>query len=377
MTAVYIHIPFCRQKCPYCSFPSFVDKNHLYEIYAEALIRELDIWGRKADTPIEPITSLFLGGGTPTVFPAQSLGNILASCFSLFGRSADAEISIEANPGTVDEALLDQLCSAGVNRVSFGIQSFSDRELSILGRIHDSQAAVAAVKMAQETGFENINIDLMYGIPGQTASDWQKNVEIALGLQPQHLSMYQLTLEEGTPFAAWFENGRISLPAEEDILAMDAITKRLTNQNNLQQYEISNWAEYGKECRHNQVYWRNEEYIGAGAGAVSYWSAVRQRRIESPQKYIQAIHNSTGLIVEEERLDNEAAFRETVIMGLRMVQGVNLNRLKNRFGIDPCEYYRSELPELQKAGLLRLSSTHLALTAAGMALANTVMAKLV
>jgi len=377
MTALYIHIPFCRQKCPYCSFTSYADQDQLFSAYTDALIHELCLWGRMAGMPVAPLTSLFMGGGTPTVLPARFLVNILEKCFALFGMSTDAEISLEANPGTVDAAMLTDLVSCGVNRISFGVQSFKNSELNFLGRIHDSRAAMTAVEMAHAAGIENINIDLMYGIPEQTPSDWQKNMEIALSLRPQHLSMYQLTIEDGTPFSTWYADGRISLPAEEEILAMDAITKEMANRQGLYQYEISNWARPGRECQHNLVYWRNEEYIGVGAGAVSYWQGARKRRVASPRKYIEAMKDPSALIVEEENLDREASFRETVIMGLRLVQGVDLLRVQKRFGIDPREYYRDELLMLKDAGLISLTETHLALTVAGLSLANTVMAQLV
>jgi len=383
MTALYIHIPFCRQKCPYCSFTSYADNEHHFEAYIDALLQELGLWARVTHMaglggePVEPLTSIFMGGGTPTALPVRSLVNILEKCLTLFGSSTDAEISIEANPGTVDAAMLADLAACGVNRISFGVQSFKDTELNCLDRIHDSRAAVGAVEMAYAAGIDNINIDLMYGIPGQTSSDWQKNIEIALSLNPQHLSMYQLTIEDGTPFSVWHADGRISLPAEDEILAMDAITRETANREGLYQYEISNWCRPGKECQHNLVYWRNEEYLGVGAGAVSYWQGSRKRRVASPRKYIEAMHNSSSLIIEEETLDKDASFRETVVMGLRLVQGVDLLRVRKRFGIDPREYYRDELQVLQEAGLINVTATHLALTAAGLAIANTVMAELV
>lgn len=376
MTAVYIHIPFCQSKCPYCSFSSFACDETIHRPYAEAIKRELSSW-RKYKPP--PITTLFLGGGTPTILAPKLLDDILNHCISSFGLGSGAEISIEANPGTVDKVSLRHLRDSGFNRISFGVQSFDDDELSLLGRIHDHRDAVAAVQAAQLAGFDNINIDLMYGIPGQTVSSWVNNVQTAIKLQPQHLSLYQLTIEEGTAFGRMYDLGQLNLPSEEHVCDMEDNTREVAADNNFIQYEISNWAPPGHQCRHNIVYWQNRRYIGVGAGAVSYWNGVRQRRVESPQTYVDLMLNNKGdaVLCEEEKLDHEACFRETVIMGLRMVEGVNLSTLEERFGIDPLNYYQHKLKTLLSNNFLSVSDTHLFLTEKGRAIANTVMAELV
>jgi oxygen-independent coproporphyrinogen-3 oxidase len=374
MTALYIHIPFCRRKCPYCAFASWPGLEALHRRYAEAVASELR---RLAASGASLLSTLFIGGGTPTVLPDDLLLRLLAACQASFPFVAGGEFTCEANPGTVNPALLAALRAAGINRLSLGVQSFDDEELRLLGRVHDASAAEEAVTMIKEAGFDNFSLDLMYGLPGQKAAAWRRTLEMALAFHPPHLSLYQLTIEEETPFAARYQPGQPPMPAEEEILAMDALNIDLCGQAGLQQYEISNFARPGYECRHNLTYWRNESYLASGASAVSCQAGKRQGRLAAPEDYCQAIEAGGDAIAWSEQLPLEAAFRETVVMGLRLKAGVELARLRERFGIEALAYYRDVLPKLTAAGFIECEDGHLRLTAAGMLVANQVLAELV
>ena len=343
--------------------------------YVTALKHELAQLAARESS--ENLQSLFVGGGTPSILPCSMLADLLSYCLKLFPPTIGAEISVEVNPGTVDESYLRVLFAAGVNRLSFGVQSFNDQELLVLGRIHTSQEARAAVQSAKNAGFSNISMDLMYGLPGQTVQSWRNSLQQAISLRPQHLSLYQLTIEEGTPFHQAVATGRIVLPGEEDILLMDEATGILCEDADLQQYEISNFASPGKTCVHNINYWHNGDYLACGASAVSCTKGVRERRIEDPWDYITRIKNGTSVVVESEGLSREASFRESVVMGLRMTAGVSTIRLKARYKIDISNYYGKILDKLIKLQLVELTSSHLRLTAKGRPFANWVMAELV
>ncbi|MDP3480721.1 MAG: radical SAM family heme chaperone HemW, partial [Desulfoprunum sp.] len=323
------------------------------------------------------LQSLFIGGGTPSVLPCLLLVELLEYCRELFPPAQETEISVEANPGTVNDSYLRALLAAGVNRISFGVQSFNNQELQVLGRIHDGAAAIEAVQAAKNAGFTNINIDLMYGLPGQTVASWRASLEQAIALCPQHLSLYQLTIEEGTPFHQALATAKITLPEEEAILLMDEVTERLCSEAVMRHYEISNFARPGYECVHNINYWHNGEYLACGASAVSCVEGLREKRIADPWEYIRRIKEGIAVVVESECLPADASFRESVIMGLRMTQGVSIARLKARYGIDIAEYYWNVLGKLIDLRLVEVIDSHLRLTVRGRSFANGVMAELV
>ncbi len=277
----------------------------------------------------------------------------------------------------MDVRYLESLVTAGVNRLSLGVQSFDNRELALIGRIHTGQEACSAIKAARLAGFTNINLDLMYGLPGQSPSSWQHSLEKGLSLKPQHLSLYQLTIEPDTPFHALLHNNTISLPAEDDILAMDAITDLLSSAAGLHQYEISNYATGGYQCRHNINYWQNDDYLAAGASAVSCLLGVRERRISDPGAYIRRINRQESVVIEEEQLSREDSFRETVIMGLRMVKGVTPPCMKGMAGPEGVLWPGLTLKKLLDLGFLELTDTHLRITKKGWPLSNRIMADLV
>ncbi len=379
MTSLYLHIPFCLSKCRYCSFPSIAAGGKLYAPYVTALTLELvrlaEINGAADGSP--RLSTLFVGGGTPTCLPAELLQGVIRSSLDLFGTESDAEISVEANPGTVDAAYLEALLEAGVNRLSLGVQSFDDRELQCIGRIHNGQEACSAIIAAAKAGFRTINLDLMYGLPGQTPASWRHSLERGLSFHPKHLSLYQLTIEPDTPFYALVENNTLHLPEEEAIQEMDEITAQLCTSAGLYQYETSNYAGDGHQCRHNINYWFNNDYLAAGTAAVSCLKGVRERRIADPAEYIRRIHARQSIVIETESLSTEQSFRETVIMGLRMVLGVSRRTLYERYAIDVQEYYGSTVEKLITLGLIELTATHLRITAKGRPLENLIMAELV
>jgi oxygen-independent coproporphyrinogen-3 oxidase len=331
---------------------------------------------KKATGPT-PLSTLFLGGGTPTLLDGGDLAEIVTGCAELFGLNAEAEISIEANPKTIDLQKLTLLRQSGVNRLSIGVQSFNNRELQLLGRPHSAEDATQAVRLARDAGFTNISLDLMYGLPSQTPGSWQKSLEQAISLAPSHLSLYELTIEQGTPYFQQQAQGLLALPEEEAVAAMDRITTTLCRKAGLIQYEISNYARPGCECRHNINYWQNGPYLALGAGAVACVDGCRRQTIPDPRRYCKLIESGQPVSLDEERLEPEASFRETVVMGLRMLCGISREELRKRYGWDVQRYYGVTLVRLIDQGLLELTTSHLRLTARGRMFANQVMAGLV
>ncbi len=374
-TSLYLHIPFCLRKCHYCSFASQIGCDELFSSYTKAIMTELKNTANKSND-LE-LQSIFLGGGTPSVLPCKLLTAIIDWSRENFRLLRNVEISVEVNPGTVDETYLRRLFDSGVNRLSFGVQSFNDKELKILGRIHTNEEAVEAVRIAQKIGFTNINLDLMYGIPSQSLVSWEASLRQAIVLAPQHLSLYQLTIEEGTPFFDDRVMKKLELPMEDDIIQMDESTIEICCAAGLQQYEIANFATPGNRCLHNINYWENGDYLACGAAAVSCIAGVREKRLADPLEYAKRIARGENVIVEYENLPVEASFRESVVLGLRMVEGVSLSHLQQRYGIDPSQYYGPILEKLEKWQMIEKTISHLRLTAQGRKVANSVMSELV
>jgi oxygen-independent coproporphyrinogen-3 oxidase len=387
---LYIHIPFCERKCPYCDFNSYAGLDTLYAPYVEALAAELawlaQRWEWQADT-------VFVGGGTPTVLPLPLLTQVLVAAFADFRVPSGAEVTVEANPGTVDEAYLAGLRAAGVNRLSLGAQSFHDDELRLLGRIHMAAEIEAACRTARRAGFQNISLDLIYGLPGQSLERWQATLERALSLLPDHLSLYSLTIEEGTPFADWVAHG--DLPAPDDDLAADMyeLAEEMLAEAGYLHYEISNWAKDNVQqstgdasfaCQHNLVYWRNEAYLGVGAGAHSSWRGRRWHNLPSPQGYMARMSGGqeggvpweSSVVADVEVIDQALAMGETMMLGLRLLkEGVPLARFAERFGRSLEDVYHTELTTLQAAGLLEKRPDRVRLTQRGRLLGNQVFAR--
>ncbi len=325
-----------------------------------------------------PLKTVFLGGGTPSVLTSDQLKHLFGIIFAGFEIAKDAEISIEANPGTVDAQKFDTLRQCGVNRLSIGVQSFDDQELRAIGRIHSAEEARSAVENAQAAGFHNLSVDLMYGLPGQTAKSWQQSLETALSLSVQHLSLYQLTVEEETPLEEMIQGGRVQIPDEDIVADMDAVTASLLEKSDFRQYEISNYAAKNKnyQCRHNINYWNNSDYYGIGAGAVSYSHGTRVKNIADPSHYCALLKAGQSVHAEEECLQREESFRETVIMGLRMNRGVSTDDLQARYGLDFEQFYGGLVQDLCGRDLLARDKKNVYLTAKGRTFANLVMAEL-
>lgn len=375
MSSLYIHIPFCLAKCEYCAFNSYAGLEGLYPRYVKAVKKEI-IEHFFAGKP-RHLDTIFFGGGTPSVLPADSIDQILTCCQEYLGIADNAEITLEANPKTIDFMKLLQLRQAGVNRISIGIQSFIDEELNILGRLHTAQDGWDCIRDAIGAGFANINVDLIYGIPGQSVEKWQWNLETALSLGVSHLSLYQLTVEENTPLEAMVRQGVYELADEEIIEQMDSASVEFCKEQGFGQYEISNYAQDGYQCRHNLNYWHNLDYLAVGAGGVGYIGGERSKNIGDPLLYCEAVENGKEVVIESERLSREASFRESVIFGMRLLEGVSYGNLYDRYGIHLRDYYGEILEPLINDGFVEFTSTHFRLTEKGRKVANQIFTKLV
>ena len=363
--SLYIHIPFCVRKCRYCDFVSgpWLDQKELYLQSVCEEIAQTDFSCRQVDT-------VFIGGGTPTLLKCQEMERILNAVHARFSVSAHAEISMEANPGTVSEEKLKHYHEMGINRLSLGIQSFSDRMLRTLGRIHSGQEAVKAVSWAREAGFDNLNMDLMYGLPEQSTKEFESTLATALSMHPEHLSLYSLILEEGTPFYQEAQAGTLILPGEEEVLAMERMAGQFLQQNGYERYEVSNFAQKGMECRHNLVYWECLPYLGFGPGAHSD-AGRRFYNEESIDKWVQQVRGK-AVIKEGNGSWQERAF-ERMMMGLRLVRGVDCCRFYKDFGMLPEERWPNSIRKFLKAGLLVQDAGRLRCSERGMDVLNSIL----
>lgn len=372
---LYIHIPFCRSKCGYCAFVSFPIKDCEPAAYLAALAKEIDFWGKRAEA--STFDSIFIGGGTPTILAPEALTGLFGHLRQRFSISRDAEITIETNPNTVDLAKMTTLRSHGVNRLSIGIQSFNDQTLGRIDRSHSAAEGVKAVHLAREAGFTNVNLDLIYGLPGQTVTEWQDTLGAALALAPEHLSAYQLSIDPGSGFAEQVAQGNLKLPDDEQVALMAESTLEIMAASGLARYEISNYAKPGYQCRHNLIYWHNGTYLGLGCGAVANWAGLRIRNVPEPELYRKRALNGEPPWLEGEALPREASFRETVIMGLRLPAGLDLNSLRARFNLDPEEYYGAILQKLVHNKMIEIVAGRMRLSATALPFANQVLAELV
>ena len=347
--------------------------------YMAALMEHVGLMAAHPWIAATHFTTLYIGGGTPTIYSTEALANLVETCLARFhfSLSHPTEITVEANPNTITREKLRTLQRVGVNRLSIGCQSFSDNLLHILGRSHSGGDVETAVNHARAVGFENVSLDLMYGLPEQTVEEWRHTLEKSIELEPAHFSLYELTIEEDTPFANRLRTGKIKLPEEETVLAMEAISRKIMTVSGYERYEISNYARPGFQCRHNIIYWHNASYLGLGAGAVSFFDGLRVRNVGDYHTYIELVRNGKYPFLEGECLSLEASFREAVIMGLRMTKGISCHRLEQRYGLTPTAYYGNTLKRLIQEKLLEMCRGHLRLTARGLLLANQVLAQLV
>ena len=365
---LYIHIPFCKKKCLYCDFPSHANLSHLYQPYVAALCREISDLGGVLSGNI--VDTIFIGGGTPTILSTKHLRQILQQVHTSFLIDKNAEISIEANPGTIDLEKMLMLRAVGVNRISFGVQTFNDPLLVAIGRIHSAAQGVEAIKMAKEAGFVNINIDLMSGLPGQTTQQFSDSVLQAVELDVTHVSAYGLKVEEGTPFARMQQQGCLILPNEDIDEAMYDLTTRLLPQKGFTRYEISNYAKQGYECRHNLKYWQFQPYIGVGAAAHSFWQGERLANMNNVGAYIGTVEQGLLPVEVREKLENSTAMPEYIFLALRTVQGMSVQEFNYYFNTDFFTHYGDTVAMLTGKGLLVATENKIFLTEMGMKFGN-------
>jgi oxygen-independent coproporphyrinogen-3 oxidase len=373
---LYVHIPFCRARCTYCDFNTYTGLEHLHQPYGDALAQELSLL---ADRFPRSIGTLFVGGGTPTELPIQLLHQVLAVCFDTFPCADGIEVTCEANPGTVSLDYLQELRNLGVNRLSLGAQSFDDRELAMLGRIHTADQIGTTFDQARQSDFSNLSLDFIYGLPNQSLTTWAHTLEQALSLGAEHLSLYNLTLEDNTPLRDQVVWGTLPCPDPDRAADMYELASDRLAQAGYRQYEISNWSLPGYECQHNLVYWRNLPYLGAGAGAHSSSDGKRWWNVRPVQSYIDLIVAGTGRAWPSpaaeggEVIHPQLEMAETMMLGLRLTQeGVAQTDFRRRFGLSLQEVYGDVMDELVAAELLAWDQVRLRLTARGRLLGNQV-----
>ncbi len=369
---LYIHIPFCQRKCLYCDFPSVAGAEDMYAAYTAALCRE--IAGRGGLLSSAEVDTVYIGGGTPTVLPAGCLAEVGRCLRAHAAITPDAEFTVEANPGTLDDAKLAALRDMGANRISLGVQAFDDAVLTAAGRVHTAAQAVEAVAAVRAAGFARVSVDLMYGLPGQTPDGFRAGLERAAALPVEHISVYGLKVEEGTPFARLAAAGRLALPDEEAEEAMYDATVAFLPARGFARYEISNYARPGAECRHNLKYWRYEPYLGVGAAAHSFLQGERAANTADVADYIARITAGESPVAGAERPGPAVAMAEYAFLALRTAAGVAYADFAARFGDDFTRIYGGVIGKLSRQGLVEADGEGLCLTARGQKYGNVVFA---
>ena len=389
--SLYVHIPFCETKCPYCDFNTYAGIEPLIPDYVSALVHELSLWGKMLGRP--EVATVFFGGGTPSYLPAGHVASILQTVRDCFALAPDSEVTLESNPGDFGEAKLAAYLERGVNRLSIGVQSLDDSLLGMLGRRHSAEQAVQAYAMALAAGFDNVSVDLMYGLPYQTEAAWRDTLRGVLEMEPPHVSAYCLTLEEGTPMHRWVDSGQVPEPDPDLAADMYEHAERAMESAGYRHYEISNWARDGYESRHNLTYWRNQPYLGVGPGAHSYLGSFRFHNLRSPMEYVRSLQEGPApavslagclsqqalrkvpVVEEVEPIDRRLEMAETLMMGLRLDVGVSIDEFAQRFDTTPQRAYGDTIDELLSLGLLERAAGHLRLTPRGRILGNEVFAR--
>ena len=394
---LYVHVPFCKTKCPYCDFNTYQGIESQMGSYLEAVTGELRLWGRQLSSHSggrPPVRTVFFGGGTPSYLPDGDIAAILDTAADAFTIDPGAEITLEANPGDLmNPDSCRGLLRQGVNRLSIGVQSLGNGLLQLLGRRHSADGAIEAFQTARAAGFNNLNLDLMYGLPHQSLVQWEDTIERLAALFPEHISLYALTLEEGTPMKAWADQGRIPEPDPDLAADMYALARRVLASKGYRHYEISNWAQPGRESQHNLIYWRNEPYLGVGPGAHSrlgeyrFWTALAPRDYASrAAQWRQAPAGRWGDFSEQElreartmegweHIDADTACAETMFLGLRLLDGLDLPQASAAAGHDLAARYHAEIEELLTLGLLRREGDTIRLDESAYLIANQVFTR--
>ncbi|MBP3729581.1 MAG: oxygen-independent coproporphyrinogen III oxidase [Lachnospiraceae bacterium] len=372
--AIYIHLPFCAQKCLYCDFASGPADSKTMAYYMRVLLKEIRSFS--PITTLYRVESIFFGGGTPSFLPPLYIEQLMQQLRSQFEISEQAEITLEANPGTLEEEKLRIYKAAGINRLSLGLQSVHENELKLLGRIHSYEDFLHSYRLARQTGFRNINVDLMSGLPGQSPASWRESLRQVADLNPEHISAYSLSIEEGTPFYEKYGSGlgRLALPGDEADREMYHETKSFLAERGYNRYEISNYAKAGMESRHNLTYWTMGEYLGFGQAAASF---LENRRVTNPsgtEEYYQAARVSYRRFKETPPESEKEQMEEYMFLGLRTARGVSREEFKKRFRVSFPPVYERTLLDLYKQGLLALEKDRIVLTDQGIDVSNIVLA---
>lgn len=383
---IYIHIPFCKRKCHYCDFCSYEGKDSYIPRYIKCLKQEIEEVGQAnkqdvlegKDKPFL-VNTIYIGGGTPSLLDSKYIVEIMQTIRENYEVNEQAEITIEVNPGTVTLEKLQDYFESGINRISIGLQSTYDTLLKQLGRIHTYQEFLDTYYLARQVGFENINIDLMLGLPNQTLQEIQNSVEEVIGLEPEHISVYSLIVEEGTKLEKQIQSGELTLPDETLEREMYWKTKQLLEENGYIHYEISNFAKKGYQSKHNSNCWEQKEYIGFGAAAHSYTNRIRYSNIEEIEDYIKNYEEGRieNNFVFHEKQNQEAVQKEFMLLGLRKIQGVSIQEFKNRFIANPIYLYHEQLEKLTNNQLIEIDGNSIKLTKKGIDLANLVWGEFV
>lgn len=383
--SLYLHIPFCRHRCAYCDFNTYTSLSAVQGPYAQALAQEIQQVAHAAKETAPVAHTLFFGGGTPSLMAPRDLSLILDSVRRHFNVEPDAEVTMEANPGTVERDYLDALRALGINRLSFGMQSAIGSELALLEREHDLEAVVEAVQLSREAGFDNLSLDLIYGLPGQGLANWEQSLEAALALQTEHLSLYCLTIEPGTPMQRWLRQGRIPAPdpdlaADQYALACDRLLA-----DGWDHYEISNWARPGRAGRHNITYWRNGAYLGFGAGAHGHAAGYRYEIVKQPRVYVRRLRENepqafplSAAAARAHAVSRQEGMSDVMITRLRLLhEGIDLARFEEEFGCTVYEAFDGVVQQLIAWNLLVEETGKLLLTERGWFLSNQVFYRFV
>ncbi|HHY24381.1 MAG TPA: radical SAM family heme chaperone HemW [Clostridiaceae bacterium] len=403
---IYIHIPFCKSKCYYCDFNSYTKKDYLIPEYCKALINEIQLYssrlkklcGKRIKTnssntlngvnvlELEDIVcgnteikvkSIYIGGGTPSLLPLSYICRIIDECMKCYNILEDAEITIEANPGTVTREKLKAYKKAGINRLSIGLQAWQNRLLKDMGRIHTAEEFVDNLCMAREVGFANISADLIFGLPGQKLDEWEETLERVTCEGIEHLSCYDLKIEEGTVLGNKVKEGQVQ-PIEDELdRDMYHMTIKKLKNKGFKHYEISNFSKPGFESKHNMIYWKTGEYIGLGAGAYSYFNSKRYNNVEKPENYVYNISVGKSVVENIQTINEADKISEYLILGLRLIDGISMKEFKDKFDKELLELYRRNIDILIRRGLLCFSEERIKLTSLGLDLANQVFVEFI
>ncbi len=379
--SIYLHIPFCSTKCTYCAFNTYTDRSNLIEDYASALVQEIAIVS-KSQPDNTAVDTLFFGGGTPSLLSPKHYEKLFDALYRSFAIGSEAEVSLEANPNDLTLHYLQDLYSVGFNRLSIGMQTTNTKTLHLFDRRHNTQDVIKAVNFARQASFDNVNLDLIFGNPYQTLMDWDSTLTMALSLDPEHFSLYNLELKGGTVLREQVDSNAVPRPDDDLSADMYDLAKERLDKAGYQQYEISNWSKAKYQCQHNLQYWHNREYIGLGAGAHGFVNGFRYSNVLLPERYIDLLKVDnferefplTPGMAKSIQVNRQTEIADTLMMGLRLTQeGIELESFKQRFAIDLATTYKVQIQKFSNFGLLELTDDRLRLTEKGYFLSNAVI----